>query len=96
MGTDTSNIYFKKKHTKLVTDEQTNRQSNNRGGIHLNRIVLSTIFIQDGKFWSGGGVTSGIDLAFAFLNDQAGRAMAGLIQLTLEYFPSQVKKKRTM
>lgn len=45
--------------------------------------------VQDGKFWSGGGVTSGIDLAFAFISSEAGREMAGMIQLTLEYFPSQ-------
>merc|ERR1719427_1088425 len=45
--------------------------------------------VQDGKFWSGGGVTSGIDLAFAFINSVAGREMAGMIQLTMEYFPSQ-------
>merc|ERR1719233_814957 len=45
--------------------------------------------VQDGKFWSGGGVTSGIDLAFAFIQSEAGRDMAGMIQLTMEYFPSQ-------
>lgn len=45
--------------------------------------------VQDGKFWSGGGVTSGIDLALAFISSEAGREMAGMIQLTLEYFPSQ-------
>ena len=36
-------------------------------------------------------MTSGIDLAFAFIHSQAGQEMAGLIQLTLEYFPSQVR-----
>ena len=35
-------------------------------------------------------MTSGIDLAFAFISSEAGREMAGMIQLTLEYFPSQV------
>merc|ERR1712142_817937 len=40
-------------------------------------------YVQDGKFWSGGGVTSGIDQALAFIQSEAGREMAGIIQLTL-------------
>merc|ERR1711892_536788 len=45
--------------------------------------------VQDGKFWSGGGVTSGIDLALAFVSSVSGREVAGKIQLMIEYFPSQ-------
>merc|ERR1712215_577051 len=45
--------------------------------------------VQDGKYWSGAGVTSSIDLAFSFISSVAGRDMAGVVQLTLEYFPSQ-------
>ena len=45
---------------------------------------------QDGKFWSGGGVSSGIDLALAFVSSVSGRGVAGKVQLMIEYFPPQV------
>jgi len=51
--------------------------------------VTGQRIVQDGKFWSGGGVTSGIDLALAFVSSVSGRAVAGKVQLMLEYFPSQ-------
>ena len=51
--------------------------------------ILFHLF-KDGKFWTGGGVTSGIDLALAFISSQEGREVAGKIQLMIEYFPSQV------
>jgi len=51
--------------------------------------VKESRVVQDGKFWSGGGVTSGIDLALAFINNQAGKEIAGLVQLSMEYFPSK-------
>ena len=40
-----------------------------------------------GKVWSSGGVTSGLDLILAFINDISGKKEAGQVQLLLEYFP---------
>ena len=36
---------------------------------------------QDGKVWSGGGVTSGLDVSLAYLAATQGRGVAGQIQL---------------
>lgn len=52
--------------------------------------ALGQRIVQDGKFWSGGGVTSGIDLAFAFIAATAGKPVAGALQLILEYFPPHI------
>ena len=37
------------------------------------------IFIQDGKFWSSAGITAGIDLALALLEDDVGEDIARLV-----------------
>merc|ERR1719300_1610726 len=55
-----------------------------------NVIVEEERVVQAGKIWSAGGVTSGIDAALAYLAAREGRAVAGEVQLRLEYFPVRV------
>lgn len=43
--------------------------------------------VKDNNFWSSGGISSGIDLAFSLINDIAGEEIAGQVQLMFEYFP---------
>ena len=44
--------------------------------------------VADGKFFTGGGVTAGIDVALAVAAAIAGRAAAEAIQLAIEYAPT--------
>jgi cyclohexyl-isocyanide hydratase len=44
--------------------------------------------VADGKFFTGGGVTAGIDVALAVAAAIAGRAAAEAIQLAIEYDPT--------
>lgn len=44
--------------------------------------------VHDGKFWSGGGVTAGIDVALAVLAERAGAEYAQAVQLGIEYAPA--------
>src|SRR5260370_40380671 len=44
--------------------------------------------VADGKFFTGGGVTAGIDVALTVAAEIAGRAAAEAIQLGIEYDPS--------
>lgn len=44
--------------------------------------------IRDGKIITGGGVTAGIDFAFAIVNELCGRETAEKLQLALEYDPA--------
>jgi cyclohexyl-isocyanide hydratase len=44
--------------------------------------------VVDGKFYTGGGVTAGIDVALTVAAEIAGRAAAEAIQLGIEYDPS--------
>ena len=44
--------------------------------------------VVDGKFFTGGGVTAGIDVALAVAAEIAGRSTAEAIQLGIEYAPS--------
>ncbi|MEO8812782.1 MAG: DJ-1/PfpI family protein [Caulobacteraceae bacterium] len=44
--------------------------------------------VRDGKVFTGGGVTAGIDFALALAAEIAGRETAEAIQLTLEYAPA--------
>lgn len=46
--------------------------------------------VKDGKIWSAGGISSGIDLAFALIEDLAGEEIAGKVQLIFEYFPKAI------
>src|SRR6202044_1086392 len=40
------------------------------------RVESDPIFVQDGPIWTSAGVTSGIDLALALVEEDLGRAMA--------------------
>ncbi|MDW3502929.1 DJ-1/PfpI family protein, partial [Escherichia coli] len=40
------------------------------------RVESDPIFVRDGTFWTSAGVTSGIDLALALVEDDLGRATA--------------------
>ena len=42
---------------------------------------------RDGRFITGGGVIAGVDFAFTVLEEIAGRDVAEMIQLGLEYAP---------
>ena len=44
--------------------------------------------VVDGKFFTGGGVTAGIDVALTVAAEIAGKAMAEAIQLGIEYDPA--------
>ena len=44
--------------------------------------------VRDGKFFSGGGVTAGIDFALTMVAELAGRDAAEVIQLGIEYAPA--------
>lgn len=49
--------------------------------------IVEERIVRDGNLWVSGGVTSGIDIALAFISDFAGEEKAGEVQLLLEYFP---------
>ncbi len=49
--------------------------------------VVQERFVRDGNFWSSSGVAAGIDLALAFIADQAGEEVAGTVQFQSEYYP---------
>lgn len=50
--------------------------------------IVEERIVRDGNLWVSGGVTSGIDIALAFIADFAGEEKAGEVQLLLEYFPT--------
>ena len=43
--------------------------------------------VVDGKIWTAGGVTSGIDMALAFVAEIAGEEFAQILQLATQYDP---------
>ncbi len=45
-------------------------------------------FTQDGKYWTSAGVTAGIDMALAIMNDIYGEAYTQAIMLDMEYNPN--------
>ena len=49
---------------------------------------VSQRVVRDGKFFSGGGVTAGIDFALTMIAEIAGRDAAESIQLGIEYAPA--------
>jgi transcriptional regulator GlxA family with amidase domain len=51
-------------------------------------------FVRDGNVWTAAGVSAGIDLALAFIADQAGEDVAGKVQLSAEYYPSHSRYGR--
>ena len=54
---------------------------------HKDITICGQRIVKDGNIWSAGGISSGIDLAFALINDLAGEKIAGQVQLYFEYFP---------
>jgi len=44
--------------------------------------------VQDGRLFTAGGVTSGLDFAFTIIAEIAGKQVAEAIQLTMEYDPA--------
>lgn len=56
--------------------------------------IVEERFVRDGKIWTAAGVSAGIDMALAFIADQAGEDTAGKVQLYTEYYPSTVKYGR--
>ncbi len=51
--------------------------------------IVEERIVNNGKFWLAGGISSCIDLAFAFIDHIAGKEVAGKAQLLFEYFPNQ-------
>jgi cyclohexyl-isocyanide hydratase len=54
----------------------------------LRRRAGTATVVVDGKIFTGGGVTAGIDVALAVAAEIAGRAAAEAIQLGIEYDPA--------
>lgn len=52
--------------------------------------VVEQRFVRDGNIWTATGISAGIDLALAFIADQAGEDVAGRIQLAAEYYPHTI------
>jgi len=50
--------------------------------------------VMDGALWSSGGVTSGLDMALAYVAAKSGRDIAGKVQLMMEYFPPSTNYAR--
>ncbi|HVV69058.1 MAG TPA: DJ-1/PfpI family protein [Gammaproteobacteria bacterium] len=50
--------------------------------------VIENRIVKDQHIWTSGGVSSGIDLALAFIAEVAGKEIAGQVQLLFEYFPA--------
>lgn len=55
--------------------------------LQSNNIVEERI-VKNAKLWLAGGVTSGIDLALALIQEITDTETAGKVQLLLEYFPN--------
>jgi transcriptional regulator GlxA family with amidase domain len=49
--------------------------------------VVEERFVRDGHIWTAAGVSAGIDLALAFIADQAGEEAASKVQFYTEYYP---------
>ncbi|MCU0493790.1 MAG: DJ-1/PfpI family protein [Chloroflexaceae bacterium] len=55
------------------------------GDVH----VIEERFVRDGFIWSSAGVSAGIDLLLAFINEVAGEDAAARVQFAAEYYPSE-------
>eukprot|EP00123_Amoebidium_parasiticum_P018305 comp24168_c0_seq1/m.44083 comp24168_c0_seq1/g.44083 ORF comp24168_c0_seq1/g.44083 comp24168_c0_seq1/m.44083 type:complete len:460 (-) comp24168_c0_seq1:71-1450(-) len=47
-------------------------------------------WVRDGNVWTSAGVSAGVDMILAFIEDQAGMEVAGKVQLHAEYYPDKV------
>ncbi|MFH0788897.1 MAG: DJ-1/PfpI family protein [Pseudomonadota bacterium] len=50
--------------------------------------VVEERLVRSGRIWTSSGVSAGIDMALAFIADQASEESAGQVQLAAEYYPS--------
>lgn len=50
--------------------------------------VVEERFIHDGNIWTSAGVSAGIDVMLAFIENYAGEQAAGMAQFAAEYYPS--------
>ncbi|MDT3686816.1 MAG: DJ-1/PfpI family protein [Pseudorhodoplanes sp.] len=55
---------------------------------HFGAIPSHDRMVVDGKYYTSGGVTSGIDMALRVVSDVAGKEIAQKIQLQIEYDPA--------
>tara|TARA_R110000868_G_scaffold350501_4_gene611729 strand:- start:4247 stop:4876 length:630 start_codon:yes stop_codon:yes gene_type:complete len=69
----------------------THWKSLNRLRQHEKTTIVEKRWVKDGTIWTAGGVSSGIDLALAFIADTAGEKVAGDIQFYMEYYPPQTR-----
>ncbi len=53
--------------------------------------VIEQRVVRDGKIWTAAGISADIDLALAFVADQAGADAAGQVQLAAEYYPAATR-----
>ena len=51
-------------------------------------MVCQERVVRDGNIWTAAGVSAGIDLALAFIEAEAGEAVAGKVQFGAEYYPT--------
>lgn len=56
--------------------------------------IVEERFVRDGNIWTAAGVSAGIDMALAFIAEQAGEETASNVQLYTEYYPSSVRYGR--
>jgi transcriptional regulator GlxA family with amidase domain len=52
--------------------------------------VVEDRIVRDGNIWTAAGISAGIDLALAFVEDMTDGKTAGKIQLGAEYYPSTI------
>jgi len=52
--------------------------------------VVEERIVRDGIIWTAAGVSAGIDLALAFIANEAGEKAAAIAQFSAEYYPAQV------
>lgn len=53
-----------------------------------NVTVVEERFVKDNNIWSSAGVSAGMDMMLAFIEDEFGESVAADIQLDAEYFPN--------
>ncbi|WP_045104905.1 DJ-1/PfpI family protein [Legionella hackeliae] len=86
---------------KLLQDKQATTYWRALDELRLNDDVdvVEERIVKSGNIWTAGGVSSGIDLALAFINEIAGSETACKVQVLFEYFPSNTiycHKARTL
>jgi transcriptional regulator GlxA family with amidase domain len=52
-------------------------------------IVLEERYVHDGNVWTAAGISAGLDMALAFIADEADEEAAAKVQLATEYYPAQ-------